>query len=54
MLFFFISRESSSPKRYENMFEKNAFIYCRMFDAMHEKYIFLTSSPRLLWQVYVR
>ena len=53
MLFFFISRESSGPKRYENMFEENAFIYCRMFDAMHEKYIFLTSSPRLFWQVYV-
>ena len=45
---FFFSFLVKVPVANENIFEKNAFIYCRMFDAMHKKYIFLTSSPRLL------
>ena len=43
MLFFFISRESSSPKRYENMFEKMLLYIVECSMLCIKKYIFLIS-----------
>ena len=46
MLFFFISRESSSPKRYENMFEKMLLyiVECSMLCIKNISFSFFSSS----------